>query len=129
MKRLRETLGVKQEDLAERLNLTQQSVSKLENKEDLDNETLEQVANAMNIPTEAIKNFTDEGTVQIISNTFSDNASLNDNASINNFPLHNPIEKIVQLYDEKMELYERKYQSDKEKVALLEELLRGRPNT
>ncbi len=41
VKRLREILGVKQEDLAERLHLTQQSVSKLENKEELDNETLE----------------------------------------------------------------------------------------
>jgi len=129
VKRLREILGVKQEDLAERLHLTQQSVSKLENKEDLDNETLEQVANAMNIPTEAIKSFTDEGTVQIISNTFSDNASLKDNASINNFPLHNPIEKIVQLYDEKMELYERMLQSENEKVALLEELLRDRSSS
>lgn len=123
VKRLREILGVKQEDLAERLHLTQQSVSKLENKEDLDNETLEKIANAMNIPAEAIKNFTDEGTVNFISNTFSDNSS----AAYNNFTI-NPIEKIVQLYDEKMELYERMLQSEKEKVALLEELLRDKSN-
>ncbi len=124
VKRLREILGVKQEDLAERLHLTQQSVSKLENKEDLDNETLEKIANAMNIPAEAIKNFTDEGTVNFISNTFSDNSS----AAYNNFTI-NPIEKIVQLYDEKMELYERMLQSEKEKVALLEELLRDKSTT
>ncbi|MEA5044389.1 MAG: helix-turn-helix transcriptional regulator [Petrimonas sp.] len=119
VKRLREILGVKQEDLAERLNLTQQSVSKIENKEDLDNETLEKIANAMNIPSEAIKNFTDEGAVHIVSNSFSDNSS------IVNYPINNPIERIVQLYDEKVELYERMLKSEQEKVALLEELLRN----
>ncbi|HHV84422.1 MAG TPA: helix-turn-helix transcriptional regulator [Petrimonas sp.] len=121
VKRLREILGVKQEDLAERLNLTQQSVSKIENKEDLDNETLEKIANAMNIPSEAIKNFTDEGAVHIVSNTFSDNSS----ALYNNYTINNPIERIVQLYDEKVELYERMLKSEQEKVALLEELLRN----
>lgn len=121
VKRLREILGVKQEDLAERLNLTQQSVSKIENKEDLDNETLEKIANAMNIPSEAIKNFTDEGAVHIVSNTFSDNSSV----LYNNYTINNPIERIVQLYDEKVELYERMLKSEQEKVALLEELLRN----
>ncbi len=124
VKRLREILGVKQEDLAERLHLTQQSVSKLENKEDLDNETLEKIANAMNIPAEAIKNFTDEGTVHIISNTFSGPSS----ALYNNSTINNPVERIIELYDEKMELYERMLQSEKEKVALLEELLRDKSN-
>ncbi|MEA5129622.1 MAG: helix-turn-helix transcriptional regulator [Proteiniphilum sp.] len=127
VKRLREILGVKQEDLAERLYLTQQSVSKLENKEDLDNEILERIANAMNIPSAAIKNFSDEGAVHIISNTFSDNVSVNDYAgSINNSSINNPIERIVQLYDEKVELYERMLQSEKEKVTLLEELVKSK---
>ncbi|WP_298648249.1 helix-turn-helix domain-containing protein [uncultured Proteiniphilum sp.] len=120
VKRLREILGVKQEDLAERLHLTQQSVSKLENRDDLDNETLEKIANAMNIPSAAIKNFTDEGAVHIVSNTFTENSS------IVNYPINNPIERIVQLYDEKVELYERMLQSEKEKVALLEELIRSK---
>lgn len=127
VKRLREILGVKQEDLAERLYLTQQSVSKLENKEDLDNEILERIANAMNIPSAAIKNFSDEGAVHIISNTFSDNVSVNDyTGSINNSSINNPIERIVQLYDEKVELYERMLESEKEKVTLLEELVKSK---
>lgn len=125
VKRLREILGVKQEDLAERLHLTQQTISKIENKEDLDNETLEKIANAMNIPSEAIKNFTDERAINIISNTFSGNYS----ALYNNSTINNPIERIVQLYDEKVALYERMLQSEKEKVALLEDLLRNKPNT
>ena len=119
VKRLREILGVKQEDLAERLQLSQQSISKLENKEDLDNETLGKVANALNIPADAIRNFTDEGAVHIVSNTFSGSYS----ALYNNSTINNPIEKIVQLYEEKVELYERMLKSEQEKVALLEEVM------
>jgi transcriptional regulator with XRE-family HTH domain len=71
VKRLREILGVKQEDLAERLQLSQQSISKIENKEELDNETLAKVANALNIPEDAIRNFTDEGAVHIVSVSYT----------------------------------------------------------
>lgn len=120
VKRLREILGVKQEDLAERLQLSQQSVSKLENKVELDNETLEKVANALNISSDTIKRFTDEEVINIISSTFSDNSS-----EYNNYPIDNPIKWIVQLYDEKAALYERMLQSEKEKVDLLRELLKS----
>ncbi len=123
VKRIREILGVKQEDLAERLQLSQQSISKLENKEDMDSDTLEKVANALNIPEDAIRNFTDEGAVHIVANNFSDNSSAY------NYTINNPIERIVQLYDEKVELYERMLKSEQEKVALLEELLRNKMNT
>lgn len=125
VKRLREILGVKQEDLAERLQLSQQSISKLENKEDLDSDTLKKVAHTLNIPEDAIRNFTDEGAVHIISNTFSGNYS----ALYNNSTINNPIERIVQLYDEKVELYERMLKSEQEKVVLLEELLKNKINT
>ncbi len=86
----------------------------------------------MNVPTEAIKNFTDEGAIHIVSNTFSGPSS----ALYNNSTINNPIEKIVQLYEEKVELheekvalYERMLQSEKEKVTLLEELLRDKSTT
>ena len=69
VKRLREILGVKQEDLAERLQVSQQSVSKIENKIDLDHQMLEKVANALNIPSNAIREFNDEDAVHIVSNT------------------------------------------------------------
>ncbi|HBX44303.1 helix-turn-helix domain-containing protein [Limibacterium fermenti] len=125
VKRLREILGVKQEDLAERLQLSQQSVSNLENKDDLDDDTLEKVANALNIPAEAIKNFTDENAIHVISNNFADSSIA---SVINNYPINNPIERIVQLYEEKVALYERMLKSEQEKNALLEELIRNKSN-
>src|SRR5690554_749264 len=122
VKRLREILGVKQEDLAERLQVSQQSVSKIENKIDLDHQMLEKVANALNIPSNAIREFNDEDAVHIVSNTLLGQYP----TLYNNSTMDKPIERIVQLYNEKVALYERLLQSEKEKVAMLEELLRNK---
>ena len=65
VKRLREILGVKQEVLADKLELSQQTVSKLENKELIDDETLGKIASALHIPVETIKNFNDEATFSL----------------------------------------------------------------
>ncbi len=123
VKRLREILGVKQEDLAERMELQQQTISKLENKDTLDNEVIEKIADALHVPADAIKNFSDEAAINIIANTFTNNASV---SAITNYPIFNPIEKIVELYNEKVELYERMLKSEQEKVTLLEGLLKSK---
>jgi transcriptional regulator with XRE-family HTH domain len=102
IKRLREMLGVKQETLAEQLGLNQQKISLLEQKETIDPEILEQVAKILKVPVDAIKNFNEEMAINIISNTFHDNA-----VNMNYQCTFNPIDKIIQLYNEKIALYER----------------------
>lgn len=120
IKRIREILGVKQDALAIDLGLSQQAVSLLEQKETLDAPMLEKVATILGVPEEAIKNFNEDIAINIISSTLHDNAgSINNNCTFS----FNPIDKIVELYNEKMELYERMLQSEKEKVALLNKLL------
>ncbi|WP_128332153.1 helix-turn-helix transcriptional regulator [Apibacter sp. HY039] len=117
VKRLREILGIKQEVLADKLELSQQTVSKLENKEILDKETLTKIAEALHIPVEAIENFNDEGALNFVANTFNNH----DNSSTISYqPTFNPIDKIVELYTEKEALYERMIQ---EKNELIEKLL------
>lgn len=119
-KRLREILGVKQEELAEKLGLSQQAVSKLEQSEILKDEQLESIAKALNIPVDAIKNFSEEKTVNIIVNT------MQDNSSINYQPTFNPVDKLFQVYQEKNELYEQLLRTEREKVSLLEEVLKNK---
>ena len=121
-KRLREILGVKQEDLAERMGVSQQTVSKFEQAAQLDDATLEKIATALNIPVDAIKNFSEDAAVNFVANTFHDGSS-----GIYNFRCtFNPLDKVVQLYNEKVELYERMLQTEKEKVSLLEEVLKNK---
>ena len=111
IKRLREMLGVKQEYIANELNMTQQTISKLEQKEEIDDEVLGKVAKVLNVPVDAIKNLNDEATFNIIANSYHDNSS-----AINYQCNFNPIDRVV-------ELYERLLAAEKEKVAMLERLL------
>lgn len=112
IKRFREMMGIKQDALAIALgeDWTQQRISLLEQKESIDEPLLQQVATALKVPKEAIENFDEESAFNIISNTFHNNS--HDNSSLiasamNYQPSFNPIDKIVQLYDEKIALYER----------------------
>ena len=114
VKRLREILGVKQEDLAERLQLSQQTVSRYENSEMLDDDVLDKIAKALNISIETIKSFSEDSVVNIFSGTWNDNS-----VAQNYQPTFNPIDKVV-------ELYERMLQTEKEKVSLLEEVLKNK---
>ena len=123
VKRIREILQVKQETLAEALSISQQSVSLLETKETIDPETLEQIAKTLKVPVEAIKNFDEEATVNIISNTFTDfkdNASgINTNCNLT----FNPLDKFLEVVEKNEKLYEALLKSEREKIALLEKML------
>ena len=65
---------------------------------------------------EAIKNFDEEKAIYNIQNNY-DNAANNINYQFN------PIDKIVQLYDEKIALYERILKDKSDMIEKLEELL------
>lgn len=116
IKRFRDILGVKQEALAAKLEMTQQAFSKLEQKEQIDEKTLSKIAEALQIPVEAIKNMTDEAAFNIIGNTFQNDSSAYVYQYKCNF---NPIDKVV-------ELYERMLKAEQEKVSLLQEALRDK---
>lgn len=66
----------------------------------LDAPTMDKVANALGVSADAIRNFNEEATFNIISNNYHDHSS-----SVNY--QFNPIEKIIALYKEQIELYER----------------------
>lgn len=119
IKRFRDILGMKQETLAAKLEMTQQAFSKLEQKEEIDEKTLSKVAEALHIPVEAIKNMTDENVFNIIANTFNsyDSSTIQQPTNLNYYPTFNPVDKIV-------ELYERILKAEQEKVSLLQEALR-----
>ena len=109
---------MKQETLASELGISQQAVSKIEQSADVDGEALEKISKILGVPADAIKNFNDDAVLNIISNTFTsqDTSTLN---AINFQPSFNPIDKIVELYNEKVALLERLLQSEKEKNDLL----------
>ena len=112
--RIRELRGMKQEALAAELGISQQAVSKIEQSETVEGDALEKIAKALGVNSDAIKNYSDEATINFIANTYNDNA-----ASYGHYYNFSPIEKIVTLFDEKVALLERLLQSEREKVELL----------
>ena len=112
--RIRELRGMKQEVLAAELLISQQAVSKIEQSAEVEEGALEKIAKVLGVTTEAIKNFSEEAVFNIIGNTYHDNS-----ASLNYQCSFNPIDKIIQLYDEKTALLERLLESEREKVEML----------
>ena len=120
IKRFREMLGLKQDALAYALGeeWSQKRVSLLEQKEVIEDDILNQVAAILKVPVEAIKNFSEEGVLNVISNTFTstDTSTLN---AINYQPTFHPIDKVIELFEENKRLYEQLLASEREKVEIL----------
>lgn len=121
--RIRELRGMKQEALASALGISQQSVSNIENSEELDDEKLIEVAKVLGVTPEAIKNFSEEAAINFFNN-FYDNSFTNSQGTFNaSHCTFNPLDKVVELFEENKKLYERLLQAEKDKVAYLEKLL------
>ena len=119
--RIRELRDMKQEALAQALGISQQTISALENSETIEDERLIEVAKALGVTVEAIKNFSDEAAINYF-NSFTDNSA----GTFNNHCTFNPLDKLIDAYDENKKLYERLLEAEKEKNAYLEKLLRDK---
>jgi len=116
--RLRELRGMKQEALGFAIGVSQKTISMIENSEVVEEEKLVEIAKALEVSVEAIRNFSEEAVINIVNNTFSD---FKDNASaINYHCTFNPLDKIMEMVEENKRLYERLLVSEKEKNKYLE---------
>ena len=117
VERIRTFRGFKQEYLASKLGVSQQTVSKIEQQEEIEEALLKQIAEALGVTPELIKNFDDDKITYHINNVYDvHDFEIKDNG---NFIAQqvNPIEKIA-------ELYERLLQSEREKLELLKNQLK-----
>lgn len=103
--RLRELKGLKQESLAELVGISQPRMSAIEQSENIEDETLEKLSNALGFSKDAIRYFDGESIINVISNTFNDQS----NAISYQFARD---EKVI-------ELFEALLKSEKEKNEIL----------
>ncbi len=117
--KIRELRGMKQEALAMAIGVSQQTISHIENSAEVEETVLLKIAEALEVSAEGIKNFSEEAVLNIIGNTYNiDNAS----SAFNFSCTFNPLEKLIESYEENKRLYERLLQAEKDKVAYLEQL-------
>lgn len=127
VQRLRQILGIKQETLAAKLGIDQSGVSRLESRRVIENDTLLKIANVLNVSPKIIQELQENPLSVVIENTFESGSSNNGNIVGNTEKIENiihPLDKIVELNKETSDLYERMLALEKEKSALLEQLLK-----
>jgi transcriptional regulator with XRE-family HTH domain len=121
--RIRELLGIKQEAVADALGISQQAVSKIEQSESVEEVTIDRVAKVLGVNSESIKNFNEEAVINIIANTITNH----DQAAVVNYnPTFNPVEKWIEAIEENKKLYQALLKSEREKVAILEKMVKGK---
>lgn len=108
--RIRELRDMKQEALAQALGWTQQAVSIVENSGVIEDERLEEVAKALGVSVEAIKNFSEDAVFNIIGNEIT--SSTFTAGTMYNCTF-NPIDKLIEAYEENKKLYERLLEAEK----------------
>ena len=125
--RIRELKDMKQEALAQAMGTNQQTVSILENSEDIDDEKLAEVAKALGVSVEAIKNFSDEGVINYFNNIYDNDITGGIvNAPHSNHCSFNPLDKLIEAHEQQIKLYERLVEAEKDKVEYLEKLLKAK---
>ena len=111
VQKVRVYLGIKQDTLASELGLSQQTVSAIEQQEEIEDEQLKKIAQALGVSADTLKNFDEERAIYNISNNNYRDATIAEGATAIVQQI-NPIEKII-------ELYERLLQTEREKIEIL----------
>ncbi len=126
VKRLRTTLGKKQEALAADMGISQALVSFYEKKQVIEDDMIDKFAKALNVAPELIKELEEDPVTVIIENNTFEKGNNNVGYVTDNTITNDPIEQILALSKEKTVLYERMLELEKEKSALLEQLLKDK---
>jgi transcriptional regulator with XRE-family HTH domain len=108
IEKVRRLRRMTQSDLGEALGISKQAVSKIERTEQMDDERLNEIAKALDVNADTIKNFSEQTAINIVSSTLHDNAG-----SVFYNPTFYPIDKVVELYERML----------KEKDELIEKLM------
>jgi transcriptional regulator with XRE-family HTH domain len=124
IKRYRNTLGIKQEALADNMGISQALVSFYEQKKAIEDDVIDKFAKALHIAPEFIKELEEDPVTVIIENNTLEKGNII--AGDNNIFNPDPIDRIIELSKEKTALYERMLELEKEKNILLEKLLKDR---
>ncbi|TRX44892.1 helix-turn-helix transcriptional regulator [Fulvivirga sp. M361] len=120
VRHMRELLNLTQDDLAEKMDMSQQTVSNIESSEEVDDEQLEKVAKAMGVTGDAIKNLDENATVYNIVTNHDSSSAFNYNCTFN------ALDKMMEVIEKNEKLYRELLKEKDEKVAMLEKLLGGK---
>ena len=123
VRHMRELLNFTQDEIAEKMGVSQQTVSHIESSETVNDDHMEKVARALGVSAEAIKDLNEEATVYNIVTNNSNNESV---SGQNIHCTFNPIDKLMEAIEKNEKLYEKLLKSEQEKVAMLQKMMEGK---
>lgn len=113
IERVRRLRGLTQSDLGGILGITKQAVSKLEQTEQVDDDRLKQVAEALGVTEDGLKKFNEE-TVLYNTINFYENCGVTTSAVSNNHTFNNfPIDKAIEIFEKLLQKEREKFESIK----------------
>ena len=118
--RIRELRGMKQSTLAMSLTMSQQAVSMMEKKANIDDDLLERVAQALEVRPESIRNFDDDAFWNFVSGIGQPQATVD--RKIVPFHTIQILNRLIEVLDENKRLYERLLEAEKLKTAWMEKI-------
>lgn len=113
--KLRAIKGYKQEEFAKLLKISQQAVSRLENKNEIDDDMLRLVSEKLGVPMEAITAFNSDAVINNFNQQGGNVNNLVENITIN------PIEKIEALYKQIIKEKDKVITAQKREIELLKQ--------
>ena len=107
IERVRKLRGWTQTDLATKLNISKQAVSKLEQSENVSDEKLTEIAHALGVTFEGLRDFTEEK-VLYNTNNFYENCGVSaSNIAANVENIHNPLKETIEMFEKQLEAARR----------------------
>jgi transcriptional regulator with XRE-family HTH domain len=105
IERIRKLRGMTQSELASKLGgISKQAVSKMEQSENISDDKLKEVANALGVTFEGLKEFSEE---KVLYNTlnFYENSNVNaTNISANIETVNNPLKETIELFEKQLKM-------------------------
>lgn len=91
------TLPNETEALANAIGVSQQTISNIENSETVEDDNLLQIAKALGVSVEAIKNFTEEAVINYFNNYYDNKGHILNSCNQITF---NPFDKLLEAHEE-----------------------------
>jgi transcriptional regulator with XRE-family HTH domain len=110
IERIRKLRGMTQSDLGEKLGgISKQAISKLEQAEEIDDERLGEIAVALGVTFEGLKNFNEEKVLYNTVNFYEKSGVTSTNISANiETVINNPLKELMELYEKQLSTIQKK---------------------
>ena len=124
IKRLRRASNIKQEAMALDLDISQQSMSRIEGQKEVDGKLLQKISAILKVPVDVIKEMEDDPANTIIENNF-DNSLQPENYSANKLNTNSSVDKIMEMYERLLNKNEYEFQKLRKEILELKKIVSG----